>query len=61
MRYTNGVDSLACIHTCPTDVTGAAPTIFSAIEQQLGLKLKPVKAQADVLVIDHAEKDPIEN
>jgi uncharacterized protein (TIGR03435 family) len=42
------------------EVSGA-PTIFSAITQQIGLKLKPVKAALDVLVIDHADKDPIEN
>jgi uncharacterized protein (TIGR03435 family) len=43
------------------DVTGAAPTIFSALEHQLGLKLKPVKAPSDVLVIDHADVNPTEN
>jgi uncharacterized protein (TIGR03435 family) len=33
----------------------AAPNIFDALQQQLGLKLEKVKAQVDVLVIDHAE------
>jgi uncharacterized protein (TIGR03435 family) len=34
----------------------AGPTIFSAVQQQLGLKLVPAKGQGDFLVIDHAER-----
>lgn len=37
------------------------PTIFEAIQQQLGLKLESRKGPIDILVIDHAEKTPIEN
>jgi uncharacterized protein (TIGR03435 family) len=33
----------------------AAPNLFSALEQQLGLRLQGEKAAVDVLVIDHAE------
>lgn len=36
------------------------PSIFTAIEDQLGLKLQPAKIMADFLVIDHVEK-PTEN
>ena len=32
------------------------PNLFTAIQEQLGLKLEPMKASVDVLVIDHVEK-----
>jgi uncharacterized protein (TIGR03435 family) len=34
----------------------APPGLFTAIQEQIGLKLEPVKAPADVLVIDKLEK-----
>ena len=34
----------------------APPGLFTAIQEQLGLKLEAVKAQVDVLVIDHVER-----
>lgn len=43
----------------PTDGS-AAPSLFTAVQEQLGLKLEPVKAPADVLVIDQVER-PGEN
>jgi uncharacterized protein (TIGR03435 family) len=33
-----------------------APDLFTAIQQQLGLKLKPAKDAVDVLVIDHIDR-----
>jgi uncharacterized protein (TIGR03435 family) len=38
----------------------AAPDLFTAFQQQLGLKLEATKASIDVLVVDHVEK-PSEN
>jgi uncharacterized protein (TIGR03435 family) len=38
-----------------------AATVFVAVQEQLGLKLEPKKAPADLLVIDHLEKTPSEN
>jgi uncharacterized protein (TIGR03435 family) len=34
----------------------AGPSIFSALEKQLGLKLSPGKAPLDIIIVDHAEK-----
>jgi uncharacterized protein (TIGR03435 family) len=44
----------------PAADADAPPDLFTAFQQQLGLKLESTKAPADVLVIDRAEK-PSEN
>jgi len=44
----------------PTDGSTAPPALYTAIQEQIGLKLDATKAPAEVLVIDHVEK-PSEN
>jgi uncharacterized protein (TIGR03435 family) len=40
----------------PTDSADAPPNLYTAIQEQIGLKLEATKAPADVLVIDHVEE-----
>jgi uncharacterized protein (TIGR03435 family) len=51
----NGVDV-----PMPPVGDSSGPSIFSALEKQLGLKLSPGNAPLDVVIVDHAEK-PSEN
>ncbi|WP_213804403.1 M56 family metallopeptidase [Granulicella sp. dw_53] len=44
----------------PSENADAPPNLFTAIQEQMGLKLEPTKAPVAVLVIDHVEK-PSEN
>jgi len=37
------------------------PSLLSALEDQLGLKLETRKAPVEILIVDHAEKVPTEN
>jgi uncharacterized protein (TIGR03435 family) len=43
----------------PPDPSG--PSIYTALREQLGLKLDSQKVQEEVLVIDHVERQPSEN
>jgi uncharacterized protein (TIGR03435 family) len=44
----------------PTDNTNPPPNLYTAIQEQIGLKLEATKAPTDVMIIDHVEK-PSEN
>jgi uncharacterized protein (TIGR03435 family) len=49
----NGVDSPG-LPAAPDQTAG--PSIFSAVQVQLGLKLSPARASVDVIVVDHVER-----
>jgi bla regulator protein blaR1 len=53
-----GPDGKPPLDAPPPDASG--PSIFAAVQEQLGLKLEAQKSPLDVLVIDHIEK-PSEN
>ena len=36
------------------------PTVFTALKEQLGLKLEPAKAPVDLIVLDHVSR-PVAN
>jgi uncharacterized protein (TIGR03435 family) len=40
----------------PSDDPNPPPSLYTALQEQLGLKLEPTRAKADAFVIDHAEK-----
>lgn len=40
----------------PAAVDGSAPTLFTALQEQLGLKLEPSKTMQEMVVIESAEK-----
>lgn len=48
------------VQTTPKDGVPAGQTLLEAIQEQLGIKLKPAGAVVSVLVVDHVER-PSEN
>lgn len=44
-----------------SDLELEAPDLFTALEEQLGLRLQPGKAMLTVTVVDHIERKPSEN
>jgi uncharacterized protein (TIGR03435 family) len=44
----------------PTNAPNALPSLYAAMQEQLGLKMGPAKFPDEVIIIDHVEK-PSEN
>jgi uncharacterized protein (TIGR03435 family) len=40
----------------PTEAADAPPSLYTAVQEQIGLKIGPGKAPDDVIVIDHVDK-----
>jgi len=51
----------AVLSTSSSDAGPGAPDFVTSLEEQVGLKLELSKAPLDVIVIDRAEKVPVEN
>jgi uncharacterized protein (TIGR03435 family) len=47
--------------TTDEKVDSSLPSVFTAVQEQLGLKLERAKVPVDVIVIDHVDREPTEN
>jgi uncharacterized protein (TIGR03435 family) len=58
LKWTPDDSQFTQVGTLPAtnDIPNAPPNLYTAIQQQLGLKIEPTKAPDTVLVIDHVEK-----
>jgi uncharacterized protein (TIGR03435 family) len=45
----------------PDGIMDAAPSLFAAVREQLGLRLEATKGPMNMVVVDHAERVPIGN
>jgi uncharacterized protein (TIGR03435 family) len=45
----------------PDEMPTGGPSIFQAVQQQLGLKLELRKMPVDLVIVDSGQKTPVEN
>jgi uncharacterized protein (TIGR03435 family) len=43
------------------DAESSLPSIFTALQEEMGIKLKPAKVPVEMVVIDHLDKAPTDN
>jgi uncharacterized protein (TIGR03435 family) len=55
------LDASSFAMTQPTGIDDAINMVIQAVNQQLGIKIEEKKVPAEVLIVDHAEKVPVEN
>ena len=56
-----GIYDFTLSYAPANDPNSSLPDFFTALREQLGLKLQPQKVPVDFLVIDHADRVPTEN
>jgi uncharacterized protein (TIGR03435 family) len=56
-----GAFDIELTYTGDADTNSPLPSIFTALREQLGLRLEPRKVPVEILVIDHLEKVPTQN
>jgi uncharacterized protein (TIGR03435 family) len=55
------LDVSSFVMTQPAGIDDAISMIVQALNQQVGIKIEQKKAPAELLIVDHAEKVPVEN
>jgi uncharacterized protein (TIGR03435 family) len=55
------LDALGFAMTQPTGVDDVITMVIQAVNEQLGIKIDQKRVPAEVLIVDHAEKVPVEN
>ena len=55
LRWTPDDQAVPASDSSASTAGDSAPTLFTALDEQLGLKLEPAKGPVQVLVIDHVE------